>query len=79
MTNVVTGAFRRKEEIVFCCLYCSGQAWWIDDDGTCTCRTCKMKQALSKEWLEKAIKVANENGNQVDGKLIAMDEEEVDD
>lgn len=67
MSNIVdlSSRFVPKQEIVFSCLECGGQAFWIDEGGTVTCRTCKMKQKVDFQWCMDAIKIHQEDGHEV--------------
>lgn len=66
MTNVVQGKFKQKSETVFQCVNCNGQAFWLDEEGTVTCRTCKAKQLPPKEWIDKALAIIDEDDGEVE-------------
>lgn len=49
--------FVQKQEIVFSCVACGGQAFWLNEGGTITCRTCSVKQKVDVDWLKDAIQL----------------------
>lgn len=50
--NVIEGNFGQKKEIVYQCLNCEGQTFWLDEQGTITCKACKATQLPPKEWVD---------------------------
>ena len=61
MGNVIKGTFGRKEEeIVWSCLMCGGQLFWLDEGGTISCKACKSTQLPTQEWIELALKNSKE-------------------
>jgi len=60
MGKVVEGKFGQKKEIVFQCISCEAQSFWLDVEGTITCRACKAKQLPPKEWVERCLAEFND-------------------
>jgi len=61
MTTVIKGNFGQKEELVYECVNCNGQSFWLNEDGSITCKTCSIKQAPPVEWIELLLDNAKEN------------------
>lgn len=78
MSKVIdlTSRFVKKEEIVFSCLSCGGQGFWIDEGGTVTCRTCKVRQKVDGDWIRDAVRIHNEDGGDTIIELDESDEDE---
>lgn len=55
MGDIVEGRFGIKQEVVFQCLNCEAQSFWLDEEGTITCKVCKTKQVPPREWVDKCL------------------------
>lgn len=56
----LSSRFAPKQEIVFTCMQCQGQIFWINDGGTVSCRTCNLRQKVATEWLKTAVELLEE-------------------
>lgn len=61
----ISGRFTPKQETVYTCSQCSGQAFWLNEGGTVTCRTCSGRQKPDLEWVKDALGIHEEAGNVV--------------
>ena len=55
MGEIIEGVFGQKKEVVFQCVNCDAQTFWLDEEGTITCKVCKAKQLPPKEWADKLV------------------------
>lgn len=58
MGEIVEGKFKQKVEVVYECARCEGQSFWLDEEGTITCRACKAKQIPPQIWIDKLVENA---------------------
>lgn len=63
MAKVITGVVfgGKKPELVYECINCNGQTFWVDGQGTITCKACKACQLPPQEWIDKAVENLSED------------------
>lgn len=69
MGNVVSGKFKHKQELVYGCVDCEGQAFWLNVGGTITCKVCSLRQRPPLNWIKDSLGLHDE--------VIETDEEDV--
>lgn len=60
MGDVVKGQFVQKTDRVYACINCECQVFWLDAEGTITCKACKAKQLPPGDWVDKLVENCKE-------------------
>lgn len=60
MGQVVSGKFKQKQELVYGCVECEGQAFWLNEEGTVTCKVCGVRQRPPLDWIRSCAGLHDE-------------------